>query len=132
MNLSGVNTLRLEVSWFNPTTRTANSTTDGLALNYLAFVPEGGAQLVTNVIYSTTNRLTSVVKSGSSFIVNALGTPGAQYYMVTSHSITNHMTNWTPVAGSTNTASTPNGTWSCTVSGSAPSYYRSVAVNPHP
>ena len=93
----------------------------------------GGAQLVTNVIYSTTNRLTSVVKNGGgSFTVNALGTPGAQYYMVTSGSITNHMANWTPVAGSTNTASSPNGTWSCVVSNSSPAYYRSVAVNPHP
>jgi hypothetical protein len=133
VNLTDVNTLRLEVGWFTPTNATANSTKDGLALNYLAFVPAGGAQLVTNVVYSTTNIITSISNNhNGTFTLNARGTPGAQYYMVTSGSIKASMTNWTALASSTNTASSPGGTWSCTVSGSAPAYYRSVAVNPHP
>ena len=42
------------------------------------------------------------------------------------------MAAWTPVAGSTNTASSVDGTWSCVVSNPAPAYYRPVAVNPAP
>jgi hypothetical protein len=87
---------------------------------------------VTNDVYSTTNRIISVVKGAGNFTVNALGTPGAKYYLVTSGIIKTAMTNWTAVAGSTNTASTPNGTWSFPVSAAAPAYYRAVAVNPHP
>jgi hypothetical protein len=133
VNLTDVNTLRLEVGWFTPTNATANSTSDGLALNYLAFVPAGGAQLVTNVVYSTTNIINSISNNhNGTFTLNVRGTPGAQYYMVTSGSIKASMTNWTALASSTNTASSPGGTWSCTVSGSAPAYYRAVALNPHP
>jgi hypothetical protein len=123
-------TLRLEVQPDQPQWA---SIARGLALNYLAFVPAGGSQLVTNVVYSTTNRITSVVKSaGSTFTVNALGTPGAKYYLVSSGNIKTAMGSWTPVTGSTNTASTPNGTWSCIVSNSSPAYYRARAVNPAP
>jgi hypothetical protein len=129
VNPSGETTLRLEV---DPEQPKWNSIARGLALNYLAFVPTERAQLVTNVVYSTTNRITSVVKSaGSTFTVNAVGTPGAQYYLVTSGNIKTAIGSWTPVAGTTNTASV-GGTWSCTVSGSAPAYYRSKAVNPAP
>jgi hypothetical protein len=130
VNLGGQTTLRLEV---NPEEPKWTSIARGLALNYLAFVPTGRAQLVTNVVYSTTNRITAVVKgAGSTFTVSALGTPGAQYYLVTSGNIKTAMGSWTPVAGSTNTAATPSGTWSATVSAAAPAYYRAVAVNPHP
>ena len=129
VNPSGDTTLRLEV---NPEEPKWTSIARGLALNYLAFVPTGRAQLVTNVVYSTTNRITSVVKSaGSTFTVNALGTPGSQYYLVSSGNIKTALTSWTPVTGSTNTASV-GGTWSCTVSNSSPAYYRSKAVNPAP
>jgi hypothetical protein len=129
VKLGGVKTLRLEI---DPTMPAWTTIRRGMALNYLAFVPVGGAQLVTNVVYSTTNRITSVVKSaGTTFTVSALGTPGAQYYLVSSGNIKTAMGSWTPVTGSTNTASA-GGTWSCTVSNSNPAYYRSVAVNPHP
>jgi hypothetical protein len=129
VNVGGTTTLRLEVE---PEEPQWNSIQNGVALNYLAFVPTGRAQLVTNVVYSTTNRITSVVKGSGNFTVSALGTPGAKYYLVTSGNIKTAMTNWTAVAGSTNTASTPSGTWSATVSAAAPAYYRAVAVNPHP
>ena len=124
-------TLRLEVAPDQPKWA---SIARGLALNYLAFVPTGRAQLVTNVVVvlSTTNRIISVVKNGSTnFTVNALGTPGAQYYLVSSGNIKTNMANWTAVAATTNTASA-GGTWSCFVSNSSPAYYRARAVNPAP
>jgi hypothetical protein len=130
VNLGGTNTLRLEIDPEMPGWTTIEY---GLALNYLAFVPTNRPQLVRNVIYSTTNCITSITNNrNGTFTVNALGTPGAQYYLITSENIKMTMASWTPVVGSTNTASTPNGTWSCTVNRSAPAYYRAVAVNPAP
>ena len=128
--LGGVKTLRLEI---DPDKPNWTEIRRGLTMNYMAFVPVGGPQLVYNITYSTTNRITSVVNNrNGTFTVNVLGTPGAQYYLVTSGNIKTAMGSWTTVAGSTTTASSPNGTWSYTVSAGAPAYYRSVAVNPHP
>jgi hypothetical protein len=42
------------------------------------------------------------------------------------------MAAWIPVVGSTNTASSSGGTWSCVVSNPTPAYYRPIAVNPAP
>ena len=72
------------------------------------------AQVVTNnVIYSQTNIVASVVNHhNGTFTLNLIGTPGAQYYVVASTNINAHMANWTAVVGSTNTASSPSGTWS--------------------
>jgi hypothetical protein len=127
----GEKTLRLEVEPEKPHWVSIEA---GLALNYLAFVPTGRAQLVTNIVYSTTNVVTSVTKGAvaGTFNLNARGTPGAQYYVVSSGNIRTNMTNWTAVVGSTNTASTPSGTWSCVVSNTSPAYYRVRAVNPAP
>ena len=92
------------------------------------------AQVVTNsVIYSRTNSITSVANHhDGAYTLNFTGTAGARYYVVSSGSVGAHMTNWTPVAGSTNTASSPLGTWSCVVSNPAPAFYRAKAVNPAP
>jgi Bacterial Ig-like domain (group 3) len=92
-------------------------------------------QVVTSsgLIYSTTNAVVSLVNNhNGTYTLNLLGTPGAQYYVVTSGNIKAAMATWTPVAGSTNNASSPSGTWSCVVSNPAPAYYRPVAVNPAP
>jgi hypothetical protein len=122
-------TLRLEVA---PSSPKYNSVAYQMALNYMAFVPTNRPLLVTNVIYSTTNRVASIVNNhNGNFTVNMIGTPGAQYYLVKSASPKTAMASWTAVAGSTNTAAS-GGTWSCTVSGSSPAYFRAVAVNPHP
>jgi hypothetical protein len=131
VQLGGNTTLRLEIQPDMPNWVTIER---GLALNYLAFVPTNRALLVTNivVVLSTTNRITSVVNNhNGTFTVNVLGTPGAQYYLVTSGNIKTPLASWTTVVGSSSTAS-GGGTWSYTVSASGPAYYRSVAVNPHP
>jgi autotransporter-associated beta strand protein len=89
--------------------------------------------VINNVIYSQTNSITSVVNHhDGTFTLNFTGTPGAQYYVVAQGNPEVHMTNWIPVVGSTNTASSPSGAWSCVVSNAAPAYYRAVAVNPAP
>ena len=91
-------------------------------------------QVVTNsVIYSTVNAILSISNNhNGTFTLNLHGTPGAQYYVANSGNTRTPMTAWTPVVGSTNTASNPGGTWSCVVSNPAPAYYRTIAVNPAP
>jgi hypothetical protein len=66
-----------------------------------------------------------------SLTIKGNGTAGAQYYVVTSGNIKAHMSGWTPVAGSTNTAG-GDGKWSCVVNDPAPAYYRATAVHPAP
>ena len=83
---------------------------------------------------SQTNIITSVVNHHTGpYTLNLVGTPGADYFVVSSQNIRAHMADWIPVAGTTNiTASPADGTWSCVVSNPAPAYYRPVAVNPAP
>jgi hypothetical protein len=92
------------------------------------------AQVVANsVIYSQANGIESLVNNGDgTFTLNLLGTPGASYYIVVSDDISTSMSAWTPLARSTNTASSPSGQWSIVVSNPAPAFFRSVAVNPAP
>ena len=92
-------------------------------------------QVVTSsVIYSQTNVVVSLVNNrNGTFTINARGTPGAQYYVVASGIVRTNMAAWVPLAGTTNTATSPNGTWSCFVpSNSVPVFYRAAAVNPAP
>jgi hypothetical protein len=91
-------------------------------------------QVVTNsVIYSTTNSVGSFVNNhDGTYTLCAFGTPGAEYYLVSSQAINAAMNTWTPVVGSTNIASGGSGQWCCTVSNAAPAYYRPMAVNPAP
>jgi hypothetical protein len=91
-------------------------------------------QVVTpSVIFSTVNYVQSMTKNaGGTYTLLMKGTPGAQYYLVSSANIKAAMSAWTPVAGSTNNASSPDGTWSCIVSNPAPAFYRPIAVNPAP
>ncbi len=102
--------------------------------NFQASVSSPLPEVVTdNVIYSQTNVIVSVVNHrDGTYTLNLVGTPGAEYYVLNSGDITAHMPTWTPVAGSTNTASPSDGTWSCVVSNPAPAYYCPVAVNPAP
>ena len=84
------------------------------------------------VTLSTTNVILSIVRNGGgSYTLNLQGTPGAKYYVVASGYIKNALPAWTPVPGSTNTAS-ESGLWSFAVSNAAPAFYRVVAVDPAP
>jgi hypothetical protein len=96
--------------------------------------PDTTVQVVVTVVTcSGTNRVQSISNNhNGTFTLNFVGTPGAKYYVVASGSINAHMADWIPVLGSTNTASSQDGTWSCVVSDPAPTYYRPVAVNPVP
>jgi hypothetical protein len=73
------------------------------------------------------NYILSIVDlGGCSYQLNFQGTEGAKYHVVTSSDVATGMGSWTPVVGGTNTPGT-GGTWSATVSGAAPVYYRGVA-----
>jgi len=77
-----------------------------------------------------TNLVQSIAVNGDGmFTLRLQGAPGARYYLVVSGDLTAPMTAWAPVAGSTNTAASPSGAWSCVVSNSAPAFYRAVAVH---
>jgi hypothetical protein len=120
-------TLRLEVA---PSSANFSSVQYMMAMNYLAFVPTNRPLLVTNFVISTSNVVTSISnQNNGKYTVTMRGTPGAQYYLVTSPNIQTVMSSWTPVAGSTNTAAS-DGTWSCVVSNPATVYYRAKAIHP--
>jgi autotransporter-associated beta strand protein len=88
------------------------------------------SQVVNGVIYSQTNAILSVTNNrDGTFGLTFLGTPQAQYCVVASPDVSRPMSAWTPLVGSTNTASSPGGLWSFTVSNAAPCSYRSKAVN---
>jgi autotransporter-associated beta strand protein len=81
---------------------------------------------------SHTNFVSSIVNNGNgSFTLNFIGTPQALYYLVSATNITQPMSSWTLVPGSTNAASGA-GAWSFNVTNPSPAYYRSAAVNPGP
>jgi autotransporter-associated beta strand protein len=100
------------------------------------FLTSTGAlnQVVTNsIIYSTTNIILSIANNNDgTFTLNLLGTPGAQYYLVSSPDVSLPLKTWSALTGSTNTATTPNGLWSFIVSNAEPAFYRSAAINPAP
>ena len=99
-----------------------------------AFTGSGSLTVTTGgIIYSQINAVQSLANNGDgTFTLQMLGTPGAIYYVAASGNVTNAMAAWTPLPGSTNTAPSPSGTWTCVVSNSAPAYYRAVAINPAP
>jgi hypothetical protein len=100
------------------------------------FLTSTGAlnQVVTNSInYSTTNIILSILNNNDgTFTLNLLGTPGAQYYLISSTDLSLPFNAWSAVTGSTNIATTPDGLWSFVVSNSSPSFYRSAAIHPSP
>ncbi len=84
-------------------------------------------------VVSTTNAIVTVVNSGSgTFTLTLLGTPGAEYFLVSSPNVAAALNTWTPVTGSTNIAPSPSGQWTFPVSATAPQYYRLKATNPAP
>jgi trimeric autotransporter adhesin len=100
------------------------------------FLSSTGAlnQIVTNsIIYSTTNIILSITNNNDGkFTLNLLGTPGAEYYLVSSPDVSLPLNTWNALTGSTNIAPTPDGLWSVVVSNTAPAFYRSAAIHPAP
>jgi len=91
------------------------------------------AQVVNSAVtLSQTNVILSILNNGDgTYTLNLLGTPQAVYYVAATSDVTQPMSAWTNLIGSTNTAPA-NGQWSFAVSNAAPAYYRSIAVNPAP
>lgn len=92
-------------------------------------------QVVTNtVIYSTTNIFLGIANNNDgTCTLNLLGTPGAQYYIVSSPDVSLPISTWAILGGSTNTASAPEGLWSQLFTmTNASTFFRSVAINPAP
>ncbi|PWU10021.1 MAG: hypothetical protein C5B50_26140 [Verrucomicrobia bacterium] len=78
----------------------------------------------TNIVLSITNNLNGTVS------LKMLGTPSAQYYMVSQTNPLAPITLWSPVAGSTNTANSSSGIWSVTAPlNPASTYFRAKAMN---
>jgi autotransporter-associated beta strand protein len=99
-----------------------------------AFNPSGAGILnvTTGAVLSTNNVILSISNNtDGTFSMKMLGTPGSIYYMTSSGNVTNAMSAWAPLAGTTNTAD-GSGNWSTVVSNTAPAFYRSKAVNPAP
>ncbi len=86
------------------------------------------------VVYSQTNVVASMVDNGNgTFTLSFIGTPQAQYYVVTTTDPAALIPVWQAVPNSTNTAPAPDGAWSITVTNdSTQRFYRSAAVNPCP
>jgi autotransporter-associated beta strand protein len=102
-------------------------------VDFLSSASDPLSQVVTNdVIYSHTNIVASIANNhNGTFTLYMVGTPGAEYYVVTNADLRASLTLWTPAEAGNHTAG-GDGTWSCTVSNPAPAYYRAKAVNPAP
>jgi autotransporter-associated beta strand protein len=100
--------------------------------NYLSSSASLDQVVNSGVTLSVTNLILSIVNNGDeTYDLDVQGTPSAVYYLETTSDLTPPIS-WTIVPGSTNTASSGDGTWSATVSAAPPAYFRSKAVNPAP
>jgi fibronectin-binding autotransporter adhesin len=100
-----------------------------------SFLPSTSAVLsqVVNAMYSQTNAVLAITNNlNGTFKLALVGTPGAYYYMVMQTNVTQPMTNWTVVTGSTNLVTDPSGVWYFTATNPAPRYYRAAAVKVSP
>src|SRR5262249_28158977 len=86
------------------------------------------------VLCSSTNRILNITNSGFRTVTLTLkGTPGVQYFIVTHTNVTQPISAWPPVPGSTNTAPAGNGVWSLSISNPAPTAaYRMETTSPCP
>ena len=98
-----------------------------------AGIPNEASTSTDNVVtLSVTNAITSIINNhNGTYTLNLLGTPGAEYYLVTNANLRASMTLWNAVEAGTHTAGS-DGKWSATVSSPAPMYFRAKAVNPAP
>jgi autotransporter-associated beta strand protein len=136
VNLNYTGTQNINALYFGAALQaqgTWGSTTSSAANKNAAFTGNGLLNVATgSAVLSTNNDILSITNNGDgTFTMQMLGTPGAIYYMTSSGNVTNSMSAWTPVIGTTNTAN-GSGNWSTVVSNPAPVFYRAKAVNPHP
>jgi fibronectin-binding autotransporter adhesin len=111
--------------WSSPTASPAAPNTSSLLT--------GNGYLNVAHTFSTTNIILSITNNGNNtFTINVQGTPGANYYLVSTGAVSASFATWPPVKGSTNTAAIPGGKWSYLATNAAPAYFRSMAVNPGP
>ena len=103
-------------------------------VNYLGSTGTVQQVVRSAVVYSQTNAIASLVNNGDgTFTLSFVGTPQAEYYVVTSTDLETVMSGWEVLPNSTNTAPAPSGVWSVTVTNDAlQRFYRSAAVNPGP
>jgi hypothetical protein len=82
------------------------------------------------VTCSRTNALVSMANNrNGTFTLTFVGTPQADYYVVASTNVAAKMTNWLPLAGSTNTVTNVSGLWQVTITNAGSrQYYRGAAV----
>ena len=94
-------------------------------------VSGGDVNLIINVL-SQTNSITGITNNADgTFTLGFVGTPHADYYILSTSDLTQPMSAWTPLPGSTNTVP-DSGAWSFVVSNAAPAFYRAAALNPAP
>ncbi len=84
------------------------------------------------VTCSATNAIAGIANNGNgTSTITFIGTPQAQYFILTSPDLSVPESNWWPVPGSTNTVTTFTGIWQFTVTnGAAQQFYRSAAIVP--
>jgi autotransporter-associated beta strand protein len=84
------------------------------------------------VACSQTNAIVGIsLNQDGTFTLTFIGTPQAQYYLVASPDASASMTNWVPLAGSTNTVTDSTGLWQLILTNTiSQQYYRSAAVVP--
>ena len=84
------------------------------------------------VVCSQTNAIVGIsLNQDGTFTLTFIGTPQAQYYLVASPDASASVTNWVPLAGSTNTVTNSTGLWQLIVTNTfSQQYYRSTAVVP--
>lgn len=104
---------------------------DGNFLGSLGSVAQVVQVMVTP---SLTNAVLGIVdNSDGTFMLNFVGTPQAQYYVVSYSDLAATTNSWVPLAGSTNTITNTSGLWSYTVMNTTvQQFYRSAAVVPGP
>jgi autotransporter-associated beta strand protein len=91
------------------------------------------SETISAIPCSGTNTILSIVDTGTNkVLMTMLGTPNAQYYMISNADVSVAAGSWTKVVGSTNTAG-PDGKWTFLApSGSGNRNFRSVAIQACP
>jgi trimeric autotransporter adhesin len=86
------------------------------------------------VTCSQTNALLGIADNlDGTFTLSFVGTPQAEYYVLTSADAAAPMGSWLPLSGSTNTVADPGGAWQIIVTNATPQrFYRSAASLPCP
>ncbi|PWU16564.1 MAG: hypothetical protein C5B50_13290 [Verrucomicrobia bacterium] len=123
LSLDGGSTFQPNGTYGSPTSSASNHETQFTGNGIINVIP-----------CSATNAILGIVNTGAGappYTINGLGSPQAQYYLVSQTNATQPIANWKTVPGSTNTAGV-NGLYTATATNALPAYYRSAAVLPCP